>query len=76
SHITSIEEVKARDGWGAIDAVQNDRIYTVKVDWISPNPRTVLGIEYFAYWFHPSLFSEPTSLVSGLTSILHGISVN
>lgn len=76
SHITSIEEVKARDGWGSIDAVQKDRIYAVEIDWISPNPRTVLGIEYFAYWFHPSLFSEPTSLVSGLTSILYGISVN
>jgi iron complex transport system substrate-binding protein len=53
----TIESVKARPGWDAIDAVQNDRIYGVDPDIISrPGPRIVDALELLAETLHPEAF--------------------
>jgi len=52
----SVDEVKDRDGWGNINAVENDRIYRIDTNLVTANPRIVLGMEQFAEWFHPDLF--------------------
>ena len=50
----TIDSVKARPGWNAIDAVRNDRIYAVDPDIISrPGPRIVDAIEELAGKFYP-----------------------
>jgi iron complex transport system substrate-binding protein len=53
----TIESVKARPGWDAIDAVQNDRIYGIDPDIISrPGPRIVDALELLAETLHPGAF--------------------
>ena len=53
----TVESVKARPGWDAIDAVQNDRIYGVDPDIISrPGPRIVDALELLAKILHPEAF--------------------
>ncbi len=56
SYGASIDEVKDRDGWHNIDAVKNERVYSIDTNTITSNPRLVLGLEQFAEWFHPDLF--------------------
>ena len=56
SYGASIEEVKSRDGWGGVCAVENDRIYKIDTNLVTANPRIVVGLEQFAEWFHPDLF--------------------
>ncbi len=53
---SSIEEVKKRDGWSEINAVKNNRIYTIDTNLVTCNPRIVQGLEQFARWFHPEIF--------------------
>jgi iron complex transport system substrate-binding protein len=49
--------VKARPGWNAISAVQNDGLYTIDADIISrPGPRIVDALETLAEIIHPELF--------------------
>jgi iron complex transport system substrate-binding protein len=53
----SFDQVKARPGWDAISAVQNDRLYTIDADIISrPGPRIVDALETLAEIIHPELF--------------------
>lgn len=53
----SFDQVKARPGWNAISAVQNDRLYTIDADIISrPSPRIVDALETLAEIIHPELF--------------------
>jgi iron complex transport system substrate-binding protein len=53
----TIESVKARPGWDAIAAVQNDRIVGVDPDIISrPGPRIVDALELLAETLHPEAF--------------------
>lgn len=53
----SPETVKARAGWGAIPAVQNNRIFAVDPDIISrPGPRLVEAIETLARLLYPEDF--------------------
>jgi iron complex transport system substrate-binding protein len=55
----SFVQVKARSGWDAISAVQNDRLYTIDGDIISrPSPRIVDALEALAKIIHPELFRE------------------
>jgi iron complex transport system substrate-binding protein len=50
----TIDSVKARPGWDAIDAVANDRIYGIDPDIISrPGPRIVDALEQLAANFYP-----------------------
>jgi len=56
SYGASIDEVKSRDGWGNITAIKSDRVYQIDTNWVTSNPRLVLGLEQFANWFHPDLF--------------------
>lgn len=49
--------VRARPGWSAVSAVQNDRIYTLDPDIISrPGPRVVDALEALAAVLYPELF--------------------
>jgi iron complex transport system substrate-binding protein len=53
----SFEDVKARPGWEAINAVQNDDLYVVNADVISrAGPRIVEALEIYAEIIHPELF--------------------
>lgn len=56
SYRSSIEDIKNRRGWQEINAVKNDRIYEIDWEFVTSNPRIVLGLEQFAMWFHPELF--------------------
>jgi iron complex transport system substrate-binding protein len=54
---TTAEMVKARAGWEAIAAVQNDQIFPYDDNLISrPGPRLVDGLELLAKLLHPELF--------------------
>jgi len=45
---------------GVIEARRNDRVYQVNADLVSrAGPRIVDALEWFAYFIHPELFSEP-----------------
>jgi len=51
---TTIDSVKARPGWSAIDAVKNDRIFAIDPDVISrPGPRIVDALEQLAKDVYP-----------------------
>ncbi len=53
----SIDSVKARPGWSAIDAVQNGNIFAIKADIISrPGPRIVDALEQLAKDIYPQRF--------------------
>jgi len=56
SYGASIEEIKARDGWSQIAAVRNDRVYAIESNWMTSNPRLVLGFEQLAKWLYPEQF--------------------
>ncbi|HET9809856.1 MAG TPA: cobalamin-binding protein [Candidatus Limnocylindria bacterium] len=51
------EQVAARSGWGAINAVKNDRIVTIAPNLINrPGPRVGEAAEAYARLVHPELF--------------------
>jgi len=53
----TVESIKARSGYDAINAVKNDRIYILEPNIISrPGPRIVEGLELVAKSIHPELF--------------------
>lgn len=53
----TIDSVKARPGWDAIDAVANGRIYAIDPDIISrPGPRIVDALEQLARDLYPEAF--------------------
>ncbi len=56
SYGASEDEIKDRDGWQNISAVRNDQVYRIDTNWVTSNPRLVLGLEQFAAWFHPDEF--------------------
>lgn len=54
---TTPDEIKGRPGWDNIDAVKNNKIYSVADDWMSrPGPRMVNALEALAHLVHPELF--------------------
>lgn len=53
----TIDSVRSRPGWDAIDAVANDRIYAIDPDIISrPGPRIVDALEQLARNLYPEAF--------------------
>ena len=51
------EQVKARPGWGALNAVKQGKIFTFDDNTVSrPGPRLVDGLEAMAKLLHPDLF--------------------
>jgi len=53
----SVKDVKARSGWGSINAVRNNRVY--KLSNIScVGPRAWMVLEEVAKYLHPELFKE------------------
>jgi iron complex transport system substrate-binding protein len=53
----SIDSVKARPGWSAIDAVKNNKIFAVNADIVSrPGPRIVDALEELAKDVYPERF--------------------
>ncbi|HOP08595.1 MAG TPA: helical backbone metal receptor [Candidatus Methanofastidiosa archaeon] len=57
SYGATTDEIKSRDGWDSIDAVLNDKVYSIESNWVSSTPRMVLGLEQFAKWFYPEHFA-------------------
>lgn len=58
SYGASIEEIKNRGGWESMNAVRNNRIYSIDTNLVTSNPRVVQGLELFARWFYPDAFEE------------------
>jgi iron complex transport system substrate-binding protein len=55
----TVESVKARPGWDALDAVKNDQVYPFNDDLASrPGPRLVDGLEELARLLHPEVFEK------------------
>lgn len=53
----TIESVRQRPGWAAIDAVRDNRIYAIDPDIISrPGPRIIDALESLARNFYPQAF--------------------
>jgi iron complex transport system substrate-binding protein len=51
------EEVEARSGWDALDAIKNNNLFTFEDNLVSrPGPRLVEGLETMAKLLHPELF--------------------
>lgn len=51
------EMIKARAGWGALNAVKDGKIYAFDDNLVSrPGPRLVDGLESIAHLLHPDLF--------------------
>lgn len=57
SVFTPVEDIKSRQGWSDVPAIQSDRVYAIDGDLISrPGPRVVDGLEELARLIHPELF--------------------
>ncbi|MBE3551784.1 MAG: ABC transporter substrate-binding protein [Kyrpidia tusciae] len=53
----AVDKPKQRPGWQGVDAVRNNRVYSVDSDLVSrPGPRIVDGAETLAKLFYPQLF--------------------
>lgn len=53
----TVESVKARKGWSAINAVKNDKVLPIDDNLVSrPGPRIADGLEAAAKLIHPELF--------------------
>jgi iron complex transport system substrate-binding protein len=54
----TVDSVKARPGWSAIDAVKDDKVFGMNADIISrPGPRIVDALEQLAKYIYPEKFS-------------------
>jgi iron complex transport system substrate-binding protein len=54
---TTVESVKARTGWSAVNAVKNNKVLPIDDNIVSrPGPRLVDGLEAAAKLIHPELF--------------------
>jgi iron complex transport system substrate-binding protein len=57
----SVDDVKARDGWSAIDAIKNDRLYVIDQDIMSePGVRIAEQVQAVAECLYPQLFNSPS----------------
>jgi iron complex transport system substrate-binding protein len=53
----TVDSVKARPGWNAMSAVEDDRVYAIDPDIISrPGPRIVDALEELAHDLYPKVF--------------------
>ena len=55
--IATREQIMAMDVFAGSDAVQNDGVYLYHCDFMT-TPRFVIGVVYWAKWFHPELFED------------------
>lgn len=61
---TTVEDMRKRPGFNTIDAVKNNKIYTIDDDILSrPGPRIVDALEMLAHLIHPELFPQPQNEV-------------
>lgn len=67
-HFATLEEMKQRNGWTSINAVQNGKVYLLDENLIvRPGPRIVLGLEAVAKFLHPELFGTSNLLALNTT---------
>lgn len=67
-HFATLEEMKQREGWASIKAVQNGKVYLLDENLIvRPGPRIVLGLEAVASFLHPELFGTSNLLALNTT---------
>ena len=58
-----IDELVARPGWDALDAVQDGKVYVISTS-IGSGPRKIFMVPYLAKIFHPELEIDPEALLS------------
>lgn len=56
SYGASAEEIKSREGWDSISAVQNDKVFAIDTNWATSNTLIWKGLEQFSKWFYPEQF--------------------
>ena len=62
SDTLTVEKLRARKGWGGIDAVRDARVFALSGDLTSrPGPRLVEGLELVARALYPKLFPAANS---------------
>lgn len=67
-------EVMTRKGLSLVRAVKDGRVYVINMKLLA-GPRVVVGLTYFAKWFHPDLFRDidPTAIHKELLERFYGL---
>lgn len=73
-----VKNLKADEGWMLLDAVKNDQLFAVPVDfqsWDQPDTRWILGLTWVAAKLHPDLFSgvDMTSEIKSFYASFYGL---
>ncbi|MFC7167361.1 cobalamin-binding protein [Halospeciosus flavus] len=59
--LRDVDELREREGWDNLSAVQDDAVYAMDGDVINcPSPRLVDALETIGYLLHPDYFDGPT----------------
>jgi len=53
--------IASRPGWDTLTAVEDNRFYAFSTE-IAWGPDSIVGISYFARWFHPELDIDPEGI--------------
>jgi len=67
-------EVMTRKGLSLVRAVKNGKVYVINMK-VTTGPRVVVGLTYYAKWFHPDLFQDidPTAIHKELLERFYGL---
>jgi len=59
SHSHTPQDIMRRNGYQALKAVQNNKVYVIDDNLISrPGPRVIEGLEQMAKMLHPEAFND------------------
>ena len=67
-------EVMTRKGLSLVRAVKDGKVYVINMK-VTTGPRVVVGLTYYAKWFHPDLFQDidPTAIHKELLERFYGL---
>ncbi len=67
------DEIMNRPGLSAVDAVEDDNVYVINMG-LTSDFGGIMGVVYFAKWFHPDLFEDidPEAIHSELLQEFYG----